>query len=110
MIIFYTPDIEAPQFSREPSNNKPRWNAMSFASEQQLPITGRSSASLRTLRLKYIVFSVIAAMFLYVLYKNEQFLIDSAHPVWQHYEPFKWWLLPHGVAGLCALVLAPLQF
>src|SRR4051794_8642892 len=83
---------------------------MSFASEQQLPITDRSSASLRTLRLKYIVFSVIAAMFLYVLYKNEQFLIDSAHPVWQHYEPFKWWLLPHGVAGLCALVLAPLQF
>lgn len=41
---------------------------------------------------------------------NERFLIDSAHPVWRHYEPFKWWLLPHGIAGACVLLLGPMQF
>jgi hypothetical protein len=61
-------------------------------------------------RPKTVVFTFIAAMALYVLYHNERFLIDAAHPVWQHYAPFKWWLLTHGVAGVCALVLAPLQF
>ena len=61
-------------------------------------------------RLKYAVFSVIAVMAVYVLYHNERFLIDASHPVWQHYEPFKWWLLPHGIAGACVLFLAPLQF
>jgi hypothetical protein len=61
-------------------------------------------------RPKTFVFAAIAAMGLYVLYHNERFLIDPSHPVWQHYEPFKWWLLPHGVAGACALFLAPLQF
>jgi len=60
--------------------------------------------------LKYLVFAVIAAMMLYVLVHNERFLIDPSHPVWQHYAPFKWWLLPHGVAGACVLFLAPLQF
>jgi hypothetical protein len=59
---------------------------------------------------KYLVFSVIAVMAAYVLYHNESFLIDSAAPVWKHYEPFKWWLLPHGLAGACALLLVPLQF
>jgi hypothetical protein len=61
-------------------------------------------------RPKTVVFAFVAAMAAYVLYHNERFLIDSAHPVWQHYEPFKWWLLPHGVAGACALILAPMQF
>jgi hypothetical protein len=59
---------------------------------------------------KTFVFAVIAAMAVYVLYHNERFLLDSAHPIWQHYKPFKWWLLPHGVAGACALILAPMQF
>src|SRR5712672_2106858 len=61
-------------------------------------------------RVKYVVFAFIAAMTTYVFYHNERFLIDPAHPIWQHYEPFKWWLLPHGLAGACALLLAPLQF
>lgn len=59
---------------------------------------------------KYVVFSVIAVMSVYVLYHNERFLIDSSHPVWQHYEPFKWWLLPHGIFGAIVLLFAPLQF
>jgi uncharacterized membrane protein len=49
-------------------------------------------------------------MVAYVLYHNESFLIHSRDPVWQHYQPFRWWLLPHGVAGACALFLGPMQF
>jgi len=59
---------------------------------------------------KYVVFIAIAIMSTYVLYHNERFLIDSSHPVWQHYEPFKWWLLPHAVFGAIVLLFAPLQF
>lgn len=66
--------------------------------------------SARPLRAKHLVFAAIALMAVYVLYHNERFLIDSAHPVWNHYDPFKWWLLPHGLAGACALLLAPMQF
>jgi len=66
--------------------------------------------SARRFWIKYLVFTAIAAMAAYVLYHNERFLLDAAHPAWTHYEPFKWWLLPHGIAGACALLLAPLQF
>ncbi len=64
----------------------------------------------RPLRLKHLVFAAIAVMAGYVLYHNESFLLNATAPVWKHYEPFKWWLLPHGLAGACALVLAPMQF
>src|SRR5215216_7875293 len=59
---------------------------------------------------KYVVFTLIGIMSTYVLYHNERFLVDSSHPVWQHYESFKWWLLPHGVFGAIVLLFAPLQF
>ena len=61
-------------------------------------------------RAKYFAFAIIAVMTAYVLYHNERFLLDPSHPVWQHYESFKWWLLPHALAGACALLLAPMQF
>jgi hypothetical protein len=51
--------------------------------------------SVRPVRLKHLVFAAIAAMAAYVLYHNESFLLSATAPVWQHYEPFKWWLLPH---------------
>jgi uncharacterized membrane protein len=62
------------------------------------------------LNAKYVTLTTIALASLYVLYHNERFLIDSSHPVWQHYEPFKWWLLPHGIFGAIVLLFAPLQF
>jgi uncharacterized membrane protein len=49
-------------------------------------------------------------MIAYVLWHNESFLINRADPVWEHYKPFRWWLLPHGLAGACAILLGPLQF
>lgn len=62
------------------------------------------------LRSKYLVFAFIGLMLAYVLRHNEHFLIDAKDPVWQHYQPFKWWLLPHGLGGACALLLGPMQF
>ena len=62
------------------------------------------------LNAKHVVFSVIGLATLYVLYHNERFLVDSSHPAWQHYGPFKWWLLPHGVFGAIVILFGPLQF
>jgi hypothetical protein len=62
------------------------------------------------LNAKHVVFSMITVASLYVLYHNERFLIDAADPVWQRYESFKWWLLPHGIFGAILLLGAPFQF
>ena len=62
------------------------------------------------LNAKYVVFSMIAVASVYVMYHNERFLVDSSHPAWQHYAPFKWWLLPHGIFGAIVLLFAPFQF
>ena len=62
------------------------------------------------LRPKYLLFAFIGLMVAYVLAHNERFLIDAKHPVWLHYQPFKWYLLPHGILGACALLLGPMQF
>jgi uncharacterized membrane protein len=62
------------------------------------------------LKAKHVVFCAIFVMMAYVLYHNERFLIDPAHPIWEHFAPFKWWLLPHGIFGATVLLLAPFQF
>ena len=62
------------------------------------------------LRPKYLLFGFIAVMFVYVVTHFEKFLIDFSDPEWKHIESFKWWLLPHGLAGGCALLLGPMQF
>ena len=62
------------------------------------------------LRPKNLVFAAVLLMMGYVVVHNENFLVDSASDEWKHIESFKWWLLFHGSAGACALLLAPLQF
>ena len=39
----------------------------------------------RFLRLKYMVFAIIAMMTAYVLFHNERFLVDSSDPSRAHY-------------------------
>src|SRR5580700_7157878 len=70
-------------------------------------VTARPMSRWKT---KYLLFAFLGVMFCYVLGHNEGFLVNPKDPVWQHYQPFKWWLLPHGLAGACALVLGPMQF
>jgi uncharacterized membrane protein len=62
------------------------------------------------LRPKYLLFGAIGVMFLWVLTHSERFLIDPADGEWMHIQSFKWWLLPHAIAGACALILGPMQF
>jgi uncharacterized membrane protein len=62
------------------------------------------------LRPKYLLFAAIGLMLAYVILHDESFLVHPSDPLWQHYGPFKWWLLPHGIAGACALLLGPMQF
>ena len=62
------------------------------------------------LRPKYLLFAAVGLMLAYVIPHDESFLVHPKDPLWHHYEPFKWWLLPHGVAGACALLLGPMQF
>jgi uncharacterized membrane protein len=61
-------------------------------------------------RAKYLLFAAIGLMLAYVILHDESFLVHPKDPIWQHYAPFKWWLLPHGIAGACALLLGPMQF
>jgi len=61
-------------------------------------------------RPKYLLFAVLGLIFVYVLGHDESFLVHPKDPIWQHYKPFRWWLLPHGIAGACALLLGPMQF
>jgi uncharacterized membrane protein len=62
------------------------------------------------LRPKYLLFAFIGLMLAYVLRHNEHFLIDAKDSNWEHIHPFRWYLLPHGIMGACALLLGPLQF
>lgn len=61
-------------------------------------------------RAKYILFAAIAAIYAYVLWTNEMFLVNASDPEWQHIAPFKMMLLPHGMAAAFALFLGPFQF
>jgi uncharacterized membrane protein len=77
----------------------------SIASNRSLPVERVS-----WMRPKYLLFAFIGLMFVYVLVNSESFLINPNDPEWEHIESFKWWLLPHGLAAACALILGPLQF
>lgn len=68
------------------------------------------SRRIALLRPKYLLFVFIGLMYAYVLFHNESFLINSAEPEWSHIATFKWFLLPHGLAAGCALLLGPFQF
>lgn len=62
------------------------------------------------LRPKFLLFTFIGLLYVYVLWHNESFLINRADSEWLHISPFKWILLPHGLAAACALLLGPFQF
>jgi uncharacterized membrane protein len=63
-----------------------------------------------SVRAKHVFFAAFGLLTLLVFYLYETPFLDAHSPVWQHVEPVKWLLLPHGVAGAIALLLAPFQF
>ena len=60
--------------------------------------------------LKRALFLALGLMFLFVLWRNERFIVDHSHPDWTYYFPVRWWLVPHGLGGLVALLAGPFQF
>src|SRR5437868_15479099 len=60
-------------------------------------------------RSKYALFSLLGLMFLVVLWNNERFIIDHSHPDWTYYFPVRYLMIPHGMGGLTALLIGPLQ-
>jgi uncharacterized membrane protein len=56
------------------------------------------------------MFLALGLMFVFVLWRSERFIVDHSHPDWAHYSPVLWWLVPHGLGGLVALVTGPFQF
>jgi uncharacterized membrane protein len=71
------------------------------------PVPVRTNSLIRG---KYLIFAFVVLMMAYVIPHNESFIIHPNDPIWHHYHPFRWWLLPHGLAGCCALLLGPMQF
>jgi uncharacterized membrane protein len=59
---------------------------------------------------KRAFFIFFGLMTLFVIYRYELPLLDSNSLTWQHFANVKFWLIPHGVAGAIALLLAPFQF
>ena len=74
-----------------------------MASTSAVPV--RSSR----IRAKHLVFGVLALMFLFVLWHDERFIIQHSHPNWAYYLPVRWFIIPHGIAGLAALLMGPFQ-
>ncbi len=59
---------------------------------------------------KHLFFGVVGLAALFVLYKNERFIIDHTDPSWTYYFPVRRLLVPHGMAGAIALFLGASQF
>jgi len=59
---------------------------------------------------KHLLFGLLGALALFVIYHNERFIIDHSDPQWTYYLPVGWLLVPHGIAGTVALVLGAAQF
>jgi uncharacterized membrane protein len=81
-----------------------------FAASLSSPSAQAPSSGPAWLRPKLFLFTFISLMYVYVLWNNESFLINSSDPEWAHISMFKWILLPHGLAAACALLLGPFQF
>src|SRR5436305_2222302 len=57
---------------------------------------------------KHLLFAIfgLIAVVVFILYDLPYVTTNAS----LHLAKVKWWLVPHGVAGLAALMLAPLQF
>ena len=70
---------------------------------QALPVKAR-------LRAKHALFLVLGLMTLFVLYKNEGFLIHHHSDTWKFFYPVRRKLFVHALGGAIALVVGALQF
>jgi hypothetical protein len=59
---------------------------------------------------KNVLFVVLGLMAIFVLWNNERFFLNPQAPEWEHYNPIRWQLIPHGMGGTFALLLGAMQF
>lgn len=76
-----------------------------MASTSAVPV--RSSIS--RIRARHVLFGVLGLMFVFVLWHDERFIIVHSHPNWAYYFPVRWFIVPHAMAGLAALLIGPFQ-
>lgn len=69
-----------------------------------------STRGTNAIKAKHVFFACFGLLTLFVFYHNELPLVDAHSPARQHLANVKWWLVPHGIGGALALLLAPLQF
>src|SRR5947208_17199528 len=55
------------------------------------------------------MFSVLCLMFLCFYLHHDHFIVDHSHPDCTYYFPVRYMLIPHGLGGLMALLIGPLQ-
>jgi uncharacterized membrane protein len=60
-------------------------------------------------RSKYLALAFVATMIAVVLHKDLALLHPSGAAA-EHYRPIRWWLVPHGLAGVLVIFLGPFQF
>jgi hypothetical protein len=53
-------------------------------------------------RAKHALFMTFGVMAVFVAWNNERFVLNSHAPEWEHLNPIRWRLLPHGVGGTLA--------
>jgi len=69
-----------------------------------------STKRTHSINAKHIFFVCFGLLTLFVLLHNEMPLMNAQSPARQHFVKVTWWLIPHGIGGALALLLAPLQF
>jgi len=69
-----------------------------------------SSQRHHSIKAKHVFFFCFGLLTLFVVLHNELPLMNAQSPARQHFAHVTWWLLPHGIGGALALLLAPLQF
>jgi uncharacterized membrane protein len=64
----------------------------------------------KQIRLRHVVFAALLPMFLFVVWYSERYIFNHSDEEWTYFFPVRWLILPHGLAGLTALVAGPFQF
>lgn len=72
-------------------------------SSQPLTAKGRFSA-------KHALFLVLGVMTLFIIYRDEAFIVDHSLNTWTYFQPVRWQILVHGIAGAIALLPGASQF
>ena len=64
----------------------------------------------KQIRLRHLLFATLLPMFIFVLWHDERFVFVHSDGKWAYYFPVRWFVLPHVLGGMIALLIGPFQF